>query len=304
MDDPAPDLGLDPALIDTLLAQHGIRDPWTPLPATGVANRIYATKDAVLRVATDHPQAVPDARTESVAAPVAWAAGIRTPRLIAFDDSRALVDRPYSLWERVHGETLGLLALDEARRARAWREVGRELARLHDRVRVCPDPDGYLDAPGRPLDLLAHLDRLRGAGVIDRVSATETASLIHELAPHVTAPTAIRFLHDDVHAWNVMCTPDGELLALIDWGDAGWGDPTLDFAYVPLELIPHVVAGYESESSTGLGPWAGARFVWDKLHSVLQGLGEGREVTFRVDGFRRFLDTEAWQAAAAPDSPD
>ena len=48
------------------------------------------------------------ARTESVAAPVARHEGTLVPRLVAFDDSGAIVDRPYSLWERIHGETLGL----------------------------------------------------------------------------------------------------------------------------------------------------------------------------------------------------
>jgi hypothetical protein len=73
----------------------------------GLANWVFATDAIVLRVASDHPDAVPDARTESVAAPVAHQAGVRTPRLIAFDHSRALVDRPYSVWERMHGMTLG-----------------------------------------------------------------------------------------------------------------------------------------------------------------------------------------------------
>jgi hypothetical protein len=77
------------------------------LPPTGLASHIFATRDVVLRLATDHPDGVVDARTESVAAPVARAAGILTPRLIAFDDTRTLVERPFSLWERVHGEALG-----------------------------------------------------------------------------------------------------------------------------------------------------------------------------------------------------
>lgn len=80
--------------------------PWVALPSTGLANRIFATPDVVLRVGTDHPDGLVDARTESVAAPVARAAGILTPRLIAFDDTRTLVERPFSLWERVHGEPL------------------------------------------------------------------------------------------------------------------------------------------------------------------------------------------------------
>ena len=56
--------------VDTILAVHGCSGSWTALSPTGVANRIYATADVVLRVATDHPDAVPDARTESVAAQV------------------------------------------------------------------------------------------------------------------------------------------------------------------------------------------------------------------------------------------
>ena len=280
-------------LIDALLAHHGIRDSWTPLLATGVANRIYATRDVVLRVATDDPQAVEDARTESVAAPVARAAGILTPRLIAFDDSRALVDRPYSLWERVNGETLGLLDLDERRLARAWREVGRELARLHDQVTACPDPNGWLDAPGRSLDLAAYLDRMLVEGVIDRRFADEARSLVNDLAPHAIAPNHVRFVHDDMHAWNVMCTREGELLALIDWGDAGWGDPTLDFGYVPLELIPEVLAGYESESAAGLGEFLEARIVWDQLHATMQRLARGRGPVPQIEVFRRLLDRRA-----------
>lgn len=93
--------------IATILAAYGIREPWRELPSTGLANRVYATRDVILRVVTDHEDAVVDALTESVAAPIARAAGILTPRLIAFDNSRKLVDRPFSLWERIHGETLG-----------------------------------------------------------------------------------------------------------------------------------------------------------------------------------------------------
>ncbi len=284
---------LPSALIDALFAQHGIRDPWTPLLATGVANRIYATRDVVLRVATDASDAVDDARTESVAAPVARAAGIRTPRLIAFDDSRALVDRPYSLWERVHGETLGLLDLDPAQLARAWGNVGRELARLHDRVTLCPDPHGWLDTPGRSLDLAEQLDRLRAEGGIDRRFADNARLLVDDLTPHVAGASSVRFLHDDLHAWNVMCTRGGELLALIDWGDAGWGDPTIDLGYVPFEYLPAAMAGYESESVAGLGEFPQARIVWDHLHASLRRLAEGDAPLPQVEVFRRFLDRHA-----------
>src|SRR5712691_11554359 len=73
-------MNLEPGLIDAMFARHGVSGPWEPLRSTGLANLIYATRDAVLRVATDHPDGLVDARTESVAAPVARAAGILTPR--------------------------------------------------------------------------------------------------------------------------------------------------------------------------------------------------------------------------------
>ena len=139
--------------VGDILARQGIDGPWHPLTAPGLANRIYATDDVVLRIATDHPEAVEDARTESVAAPVARAAGVLVPRLIAFDDSRTIVDHPYSLWERVHGETLGLLP-PTPRLTATWAAVGRQLARLHGDVRDCPDPQGWLDRPDRERDLL------------------------------------------------------------------------------------------------------------------------------------------------------
>jgi hypothetical protein len=118
----APHIVGDP--VDKILAAYGVSGPWQRLKATGIANRIYATKDVVLRVATDHPDAIVDARTESIAAPVARAAGVLTPQLIAFDDTRSLIDRPFSLWERIHGETLGLFNLRKNIHETVWRDAG------------------------------------------------------------------------------------------------------------------------------------------------------------------------------------
>src|SRR5215831_3680242 len=133
--------------VDEILEAYRVSGPWQRLEATGIANRIYATRNVVLRVATDHPDAIVDARTESIAAPVAREAGILTPRLIAFDDSRTLVDRPFSLWERVHGETLGLSKLGPPERETVWRETGHQIALLHARVHSCTDPNAFLDMP-------------------------------------------------------------------------------------------------------------------------------------------------------------
>lgn len=260
---------LPPEVIEAIFRQHGVPGPWGPLPSTGVANLVYATPDVVLRVATDHPEAVADARTESVAAPIARAAGIRTPRLFAFDDTRAVVDRPFSLWERVHGFTLASLDLPAHRRDQVWLEVGRELAKLHLGVRECPDPSGYLDQPAREPDLEPLVRRLVESNGIDGETARALDGLISCLRGQLEGAVDARFLHYDAHPSNLLCSDSGRLLAVIDWGDAGWGDPTLEFACVPLEALPTARAGYEAEAPGLLGPHPDARFLWDKLHVAL-----------------------------------
>ena len=274
--------------VGAILARHGIDGPWHPLTATGLANRIYATGDVVLRIATDHPEAVEDARTESVAAPVARAAGVLVPRLIAFDDSRTILDRPYSIWERIHGETLGLLPPFTQLTA-TWAAVGRQLARLHADVHDCPDPQGWLDQPDRERDLAARITDLASSSSLDSSTVTEISRWIDALAPAVADRQPRYFIHNDVHEMNVMCAADGALLAIIDWGDAGWGDPTLELAQVPIAAMPFVVAGYESEAPGRLGDQVEARMIWDKLSYVLEALPD-TQLLIEFRGFLRTAD--------------
>jgi aminoglycoside phosphotransferase (APT) family kinase protein len=83
---------------------------------------------------------------------------------------------------------------------------------------------------------------------------------------------------------NVMCTRDGELLAIIDWCDAGWGDPVLELSQVPLAAVAPVLDGYRAESPALLGDRPQARIMWDKIASLLDGLWKS--------GWRRVEFTE------------
>jgi hypothetical protein len=54
-----------------------------------------------------------------------------------------------------------------------------------------------------------------------------------------------RLIHNDIHPWNLMCDPSsGGLTAIIDWGDATYGDPARDFASMPLQCLPAMIEGY------------------------------------------------------------
>jgi aminoglycoside phosphotransferase (APT) family kinase protein len=82
----------------------------SPLEDVGIFNAIYLVgSEYVLRIPRDAPPFVAAIRKESVAVPAARAAGVKTPALIAFDDSLDLLAVPYAIYERVHGETLGML---------------------------------------------------------------------------------------------------------------------------------------------------------------------------------------------------
>jgi aminoglycoside phosphotransferase (APT) family kinase protein len=276
-----------PELIEAMFARHGVSGPWEELPSTGVANWIFATNDVVLRVATDHPEAVPDARTESVAAPAARTAGVLTPRLIAFDDTRTLVARPFSLWERVHGETLGAAPLSRDATVKVWRAVGGELAKLHVRVRACADPNGYLDQPGRAQDVHGALKHLLAAQKITADALRRIESLAEELQPPPLCEVERRLIHDDLHAMNVMCTPGGELLAILDWGDAGWGDPALDFAAMPLDGIGPAVEGYEARSGHSGRSALVARIARYRLLDAVDDLWSSPDRPLDVEAIRR-----------------
>ena len=97
-----------PMSADTLEAigeRHNLRaGEISPLEDVGIFNSIYLVgSEYVLRVPRVAPPFVAAIRKESVAVPAALAAGVRTPALIAFDDSLDLLPVPYAIYERVHG---------------------------------------------------------------------------------------------------------------------------------------------------------------------------------------------------------
>jgi aminoglycoside phosphotransferase (APT) family kinase protein len=111
-----------------------------------------------------------------------------------------------------------------------WRGVGQEIGRLHSGVHVCQDPNGYLDTHGREFNLDSVLKRLVDAGHTSDATAREIALLFRDLSPYISRTNSDCFVHNDLHGMNIMCSRTGDLRAIIDWGDAGWGDPALDFA--------------------------------------------------------------------------
>jgi len=235
----------DPERLRAACRRHGFAaERIAPMAATGLANWVFALDGAhVLRVSRPTPMAEADARTEAVAVPTALAAGIRTPRLHVFDDSRIDLDTPFTVYDRVPGTPIGATSLDAATTAAVHRELGREMAAIHTRVTRCDDPRGWLDHP-EPSDPGHDLDATLRSGALDPGEARWAEALLDRLTPALGAEAPRRFLHGDLLPMNILVAAGGAFAAVIDWGDAGWGDPALDFWGIPPEHTDEVIRGY------------------------------------------------------------
>jgi aminoglycoside phosphotransferase (APT) family kinase protein len=245
----------------------------TPWKDTGIFNAIYQFGGQhVLRIPRDAPPFVEAIRKESVAVPAALAAGVRTPGLTAFDDSLDLLPVPYAIYERVPGEDLGELDLGPADTPGVWREVGRDLARLHEGVGEDGPVTGLECEPlpdPRPLP-----EELASAGYFTSEEARWLSGWLDLLAPFALAPIPQRFRHGDLQTTNVMVRPDPPTyLALIDWGACGWGDAAHDFAGIPLRAVPSMLTGYREVAPLPEDETAEARILWRHLQISLYLLG-------------------------------
>jgi aminoglycoside phosphotransferase (APT) family kinase protein len=260
---------LTPEQLDAIAVRHGLaRRPVGRLPSTGVVNAIYTFgDDALVRVPKDTPAALHDTYTESVAVPAVMATGVGTPALLAFDETLELVGVPYGVYEWVHAPD-GFPSTDEG-----WRALGRDLATLHGGVGSVDDPLGRLDTPGR----WCHADQMLDAlPELDDAARAEVGAAFRRLEPAVQrweAEGMRCFLHDDVKASNVLVR-EGGYVALIDWGDAGWGDAAMDFRVLPPSATPLVLEGYREVRPED--DELEARVLWDQLGAIARRFAEPR----------------------------
>lgn len=252
-----------------ILRRHGVDAAATLLPRQGVGAYAWASGGVVLKIARAGCAA--EIVREAVAAPIARAAGVRTPALMAAELDG---DEPYTIWERVEGAPLA-----ERDDAAAWSDVGRQLATLHEGARC--ERSGVLYTRDKR-DARPHLHALPPE------RAAFFACWLDRLERVPAAPA--RLLHNDIHGLNVLCAPAGA--TLIDWGDAGWGDPASDLGPVPMHRVPEVLRGYEEVAS--LGQEVEARILRAVIGHAVRKLAErGRE--------RPLADLTAFVAGDVPE---
>lgn len=248
-------------LREALASRYGVLPAAIREVPGGVANRAYALGDDLFLRIPRSKSFEQDLLKEAAVIPVARAAGVRTPAIVDLDTTRALVDAPYMVLERVHGADL----VDAATPSPAfWHEVGRQIALLHQ---VAQPPAGVAPDDGGG-DPRLTVDKLATEGYLDSGTANWLHDCFDRLAAHIPQYQPHVLLHGDLAQQNLMAH-NNHLLALIDWGDAAWGPPGMEFAKLPLEQVAATLRGYHGRE--GLE----AAALWFHLSWGLSNLTKG-----------------------------
>ncbi len=304
-----------------------------PAPSPGAANHVYFLGDhLVLRIPRGGGARLAELAKEATVIPAVRRAGVRTPAVVTYDESCTVVSVPYLVVERVRGRDLAALGIPLGVAAGAYHEVGRSLARLHRLTRstVGPLPGLRTDEDGDPRTAV---DALAAASYIDADAARWLTGWFDRLAAWRPAEVETVVIHGDASPTNIVvdgtvldafgsgpggagpgfeapagAAPGLDSAVLVDWGDAAWADPAVDFAKIPLRAVPFALEGYLS----GLGArarreamrtWA-ARVLWYHLSWALHRLPQeprSDERTWTAPPASRLLEVLRFFASSPPD---
>ena len=231
-------------LIQKIAGAHGIKGDVHLMPASGMVNEAWLLDDRFVLRITVADDAFDEAPREAWIVPIVRKAGALSPEIVVADLSHTIIDRPYTIYRKADGVLLGELEDDPERYAVAYREVGREFAKLHA-IGINEEDRSRLRGPST-FDASKQLKKAKEAGKIGDDEATLVNELIIELAPRIGDRSECALVHNDVHPWNMFVDPvTRKLTAIIDWGDTSWGDPAGEFASMPLAAVPHMLEGYQ-----------------------------------------------------------
>jgi aminoglycoside phosphotransferase (APT) family kinase protein len=246
-----------------------------PLPDVGIFNSVFLLGDAhVLRVPRRHPAHIDALLREVRVVPAVRQAGVRTPRLVAFDTECDLLPVPYAIYDRVRGLDLASLNLDPLTAASIWRDLGRDLARTH--TLGIDDVHGTLPSAVAIPDPRQLVNLRASDGWFTGEEATWLLTWLERLSLLIGPQSQYCLLHGDSQATNVIANPNQLTYeAVIDWGAAAWGDSAMDFAGVPLRAVPLMLEGHREIASLIDDEHAEARIVWRHLQLALFMLPRG-----------------------------
>ncbi|MEX2244761.1 MAG: aminoglycoside phosphotransferase family protein [Fimbriimonadaceae bacterium] len=238
------------SLIRTIADRHGLAGGLELLPKGGMVNEAWAIGDShILRIVTEGNDAECDdeAPREAAVVPLVVVAGITAPRLVAHD--LAFAPRPYSIYEMASGELVGYSGRDYGHFTAAYGQMGRDLTKLHS-LNIDVGARTKLRT-AESYDFEKWIARAEERGSVSKENVADIKGTVARWREIGGQPAFECLVHNDLHPWNLMGDPEtGALTAILDWGDASFGDPARDFAMMPLPCVPAMLDGYASTGGT------------------------------------------------------
>ena len=176
-------------------------------------------------------------------------------RLDAEVEAMALVPvpTPEILWRKppvlalaaLPGTTLGRLGGPSTDSPAAWAAAGAAIRKLHE-APLPPWP-----ARGKPLEeLTAELDAECEQLVSNDVLPAALVTRNRQVAEAALRPWTPTFTHGDLQIAHIFVDDANEVTGIIDWSEAGPGDPLYDLATFTLgheKHLPDVITGYGTD---------------------------------------------------------
>ena len=194
--------------------------------------------------------------------------------IVAFDDSRDLLDRDFLLMEYLPGTPLSSsFGVDEDS---CLFQVGQSLAQVH---RLTAEQYGYLGEhhPMPPQSTWNEAFQVMWRKLIEDVvtvgyytqeEANWLLSLLEKYLPLFDRESPSSLLHMDIWRQNILVDTEGNLSGIVDWDRALWGDPEIEFAVLDYCGIsqPAFWEGYGTPRDTS--PAAQVRRVFYLLYEI------------------------------------
>lgn len=158
--------------------------------------------------------------------------------IIAYDTSRALVERDYLLMERLPGVPLTNFNPSREQFDKVLEQVGRCLRQIHE---ISAEKYGYLGehACMEPQASWAEafrvmwgklVDDIVGAGYYDAEEEVRAKRLLDQHLAHLDRPVTSRLLHMDIWSQNILVDTEANVTGVVDFDRALWGDKEIEFA--------------------------------------------------------------------------
>lgn len=154
-------------------------------------------------------------------------AGISVPKPYFADESANILPTPYIVIEFIEGRTLN----EPADLRNCVRQMGDVLAKIHS-YKFSKDDLSFLPIQEH---VVAEQIAKRPAKLDDSLSESLIRDALDQVWPPLQENKSV-LLHGDFWPGNIMWNED-QIVAVIDWEDAGYGDPLSDFANARLEIL-------------------------------------------------------------------